>query len=250
MSRNNEALAAFAAATGFQGPIIVFAEALSGFLLLYAGSAIIAWFLTRRLLPGLGIGAIVDKRPLRDRQIAREIQRSLISILIFAVYGVVTFLAWRYGIVTVEFRPSWSKVMGDAAILFGWNEVHFYCMHRLLHTEWLYRHVHRIHHESVVPTPFSTYSFHWLEAVLLGSVMILPMLVYEFSAAALLALPVMSIALNTIGHCNYNAFATRPSMHSASLEHSMHHLRVRGNYGFYLPFLDAWARTTLPKTTR
>jgi lathosterol oxidase len=250
MSRNNEAIAAFAAAAGFKGPIMVFAGALTGFLLLYVGSAIIAWFLTRRLLPGLRIGAIVDKRPLRDGQIGREIHRSLMSILVFGGYGLLTFLAWRNGIVTVEFRPSWYKVTGDVAFLFGWNEVHFYCIHRLLHTRWLYRHVHRIHHESVVPTPFSTYSFHWLEAVLLGSVMILPMLLCKFSAAALLALPVISMALNTIGHCNYNVFATRPSMHSASLEHSMHHLCVRGNYGFYLPFLDAWARTTLPKATR
>ena len=102
----------------------------------------------------------------------------------------------------------------------------------------------------MVPTPFSTYSFHWMEAILLGSVMILPMLFYTFSTAALLALPVMSIAFNTVGHCNYNVFAKYPSIHSASLEHSMHHLRVSGNYGFYLPFLDAWARTTLRRAAR
>ena len=192
----------------------------------------------------------MDKRPLRNGQIGWEIRRSLISILVFSVYGLLTFLAWRNGIVRVEFQPSWYKVAGDVAFLVVWNEVHFYCMHRLLHTRWLYRHVHRIHHESVIPTPFSTYSFHWLEAVLLGSVMILPMFFFKFSGAALLALPVMSIALNTIGHCNYNVFAKYPSIHSASLEHSMHHLRVGGNYGFYLPLLDVWARTTLRKITR
>src|SRR5437879_13500131 len=129
MPPNNEAISAFASATGFQAPIMVFAGALSGFLLLYAGSAIIAWFLTRRLLPGLTIGAVVDKRPLRDGQIKREIQRSLMSILVFGMYGLVTFLAWRNGIVTIEFRPSWYKVTCDIAFLLGCNEVHFYCMH-------------------------------------------------------------------------------------------------------------------------
>jgi Delta7-sterol 5-desaturase len=250
MSKVIEAIAAFPAAHGFRGLALVFAGTLSGFVLLYFGSAGVAWFLTLHLFPWLGVGGIVDHRPLRNGQIGHEVRRSLVSILVFGLYGLVTFLAWRHGIVKIEFRPTWPKVLGDVALLLGWNEIHFYCMHRLLHTRWLYRHVHRIHHESVVPTPFSTYSFHWLEAVLLGSVMILPMLFYKFSAPAILALPAMSIAFNTIGHSNYNLFAGRPAMHSASLEHAMHHLRVSGNYGFYLPFLDAWAGTALRKTAK
>jgi sterol desaturase/sphingolipid hydroxylase (fatty acid hydroxylase superfamily) len=192
----------------------------------------------------------VNERPLRDGQIGREIRRSLVSILVFGLYGSVTFLAWSNGIVRIDFQPTWYKIAGDIAFLLIWNEIHFYVMHRLLHTRWLHRHVHRIHHESVVPTPFSTYSFHWAEAALLGSVMILPMLFYRFSVEAILTLPVMSIAFNSIGHCNYNVFAKRPEMHSASLEHSEHHLRVSGNFGFYLPFLDAWGRTTLRRTAK
>lgn len=229
---------------------LVFALSVSSFLLLYFGSAITAWFLTRELFPRMHLGAVVDERPLRPGQVRFEIRRSLGSIVIFGVFGLITFLAWRNGIVTVELQSTWYKVVVDLLFLLIWNEMHFYCVHRLLHTRWLYRHVHRIHHESVVPTPFSTYSFHWLEAVLLGSVMILPMFFLKFSAASLLALPVMSIFFNTIGHCNYNVFAKHPSIHSASQEHSLHHLRVAGNYGFYLPFLDIWAKTTLRKAAR
>jgi lathosterol oxidase len=250
MPRDIEAIAKLAAAAGFEGGILVFAGALSGFFLLYFGSAITTRFLTRTFFPRMNIGAIVDPRPLRDGQIRFEIRRSLLSILIFGGYGLVTFLAWRSGVVSVAFRPAWYKVIGDVVLLVAWNEVHFYCMHRMLHMRWLYRHVHRIHHESVVPTPFSTYSFHWLEAVLLGSVMILPMLFLSISWQALLALPVISIIFNSIGHCNYNIFAKHPSIHSASQEHTMHHLRVGGNYGFYLPFLDVWAKTTLRRTAR
>lgn len=233
------------AATGFEGALLAFFGAALGFLMLYFGSAGANWFLTRRLLPRLGIGGIVDRRPLRDGQIGREISRSMVSILIFGAYGVVTFGAWRSGIVKIDFTAKWGQIAGDIAILLVWNELHFYGMHRLLHTRWLYRHVHRVHHESVVPTPFSTYSFHWVEAALLGSVMILPMLLFHFNVIALLALPVLSVAFNSIGHANYNVFAKHPEMHSASREHSMHHLRVSGNYGFYLPFLDQWARTRL-----
>ena len=81
------------------------------------------------------------------------------------------------------------------AVLLVWNDIHFYANHRLLHTRWL-RRFHAQHHRSLVTTPFSTYSFHPLEAALLGNVILLPMLLHDFSFAALLSLPVMSLLLN------------------------------------------------------
>lgn len=228
----------------------VWLAATLSFVFLYFGFAATALLLTNRVLPRLGIGAPVDTRPLRDGQIAREIRRSLISIAIFGCYGLIAFAALQAGIVHLRLDASAFTIALEAIALFAWNEVHFYVIHRLLHTRKLYRHVHRIHHESVIPTPFSTYSFHWIEAVLLGSVMILAMLVHDFSPWSLISLPVSSLFFNTIGHSNYNVFASKPNAYSASLEHSLHHKRVSGNYGFYLPFLDQIARTTLLRHSR
>jgi sterol desaturase/sphingolipid hydroxylase (fatty acid hydroxylase superfamily) len=204
---------------------------------MYFSFAGLGWWLSRSLLPGWGVGAIVDARPLREHQIATEIRRSVLSIVIFAGYGWLTTQAYLRGRVDVSWTASWAQIVGDVAVLFVWNELHFFLCHRLLHTRWLYRHVHRIHHESVTPTPFSTFSFHWFEAVLLGSVMITAMAWHTFSIWALLFLPVMSLLFNTIGHGNYNIFAgTR--LRSASAEHARHHRLVAGNYGFYFPVLD------------
>ncbi len=175
----------------------------------------------------------------------------MVSVFRFGGYGLLVFEAWRAGVVEIDLHPSISKIAADLTLLFLWNELHFYCLHRLFHTRWFYRHVHRIHHESVVSTPFSTYSFHWLEAALLGSVLIIPMLAYKLSLIAILGLPVMSIFFNTVGHCNYNIFARRgTAIYSASVEHSEHHRRVSGNYGFYLPFLDRLAKTALARISR
>ena len=38
---------------------------------------------------------------------------------------------------------------------FAWGDFHFYWTHRMLHTKWLYRNVHKVHHESFNPDPFS-----------------------------------------------------------------------------------------------
>jgi len=230
-----------------RGPWAVFGAAFLSFIALYTIFAGTGWWLSRSLLPAWNIGSMVDTRPLREGQIAKEIRRSLVSIAIFAGYGVLTVELYRAGKLNVAWDASWLTIALGVVILFVWNEVHFFACHRLLHTRWLYRHVHRIHHESVIPTPFSTYSFHWVESLLLGSVMITAMLLGSFSIWALLALPVFSILFNTIGHWNYNLLAGT-GRRSASVEHGQHHRRVAGNYGFYLPFLDRLFGTFLRKT--
>jgi len=46
------------------------------------------------------------------------------------------------------------------------HDTWFYWTHRLLHTKALFSSVHRMHHESRVPTAFTGYSFHVVEAVI------------------------------------------------------------------------------------
>ena len=229
-----------------QGPLAVaFALTCVFFAFIYFGFAGAAFWLSGRLLPAWHIGQIVDERPLRDGQIAREIRRSLGSIAVFGLLTVLQVLAYRAGWVRLDWEASSAGIAAQAVILFAWNELHFYGCHALLHRRWLYRHVHRVHHESLVPTPFATYSFHWVEAAMLGSVMLLATLVYPFHPVALGTLPLVSLLLNTIGHWNYDLFAGRAR--SACREHSRHHRLVQGNYGFYLPWLDRWFGTALKR---
>jgi sterol desaturase/sphingolipid hydroxylase (fatty acid hydroxylase superfamily) len=49
------------------------------------------------------------------------------------------------------------------------NDAWFYGWHRLLHHPRLFRHVHAVHHKSVDVNPFTSYSFHMLEALILGA---------------------------------------------------------------------------------
>jgi len=80
-----------------------------------------------------------------------------------------------------------------------WNDVHFYAIHRLLHGRWLFQHIHREHHRAIRPTPFSTYAMHPIEALLLGSVMVLVQPFHAFSLPTLLLFPLVSLAMNNLG---------------------------------------------------
>ncbi|MCD9028228.1 sterol desaturase family protein [Luteimonas sp. BDR2-5] len=205
------------------------------------------WLLTRYLLPALGIGHRIDATPLRPGQLRHEIAGSAVSILIFGIGSVIPWWFLQAGWARLASDPGPLRVLLEAAALLVWNDVHFYLNHRLLHTRPLRRY-HQQHHRSRVPTPFATYSFHPLEAVLLGNVILLPMLVHDFSFAALLSLPVLSLLLNNLGHSNYDfrPAAGHDSWLAASRRHHLHHTRYHGNYGFLLNFMDRWCGTRLP----
>ena len=124
--------------------------------------------------------------------------------------------------------------------------MHFWVNHRLLHTRPL-RRFHLPHHRSVVTTPFSTYSFHPIEALMLGNVIMLPMMLHDFSFWSLASVPLFSLFFNCIGHANYDFFPKVSYAHwfAASRRHHLHHACYNGNYGFQFTFMDRLFRTRL-----
>jgi lathosterol oxidase len=78
-------------------------------------------------------------------------------------------------------------------------------------------------------------------------VILLPMLVHDFSFAALLSLPVASLLQNNLGHANYDYAPGVGHGHwlAASRRHHLHHACYGGNYGFLFGFMDRWCGTRL-----
>ncbi|WP_211371928.1 sterol desaturase family protein [Marilutibacter maris] len=230
----------------FDAPTVM-AVGVAWFTLLYALTGGIAALLWQRLLPSLGYGRRLDPRPLPAGQLRRELWASASSILVFGLGLVVPWGLLRLGWARLAVEPSPWQIAIEIVVLFLWNELHFYLNHRLLHTRPL-RRFHAMHHRSHVPTPWSTYAFHPVEAAMLGSVPLLPMLAHDFSFAALMTLPVLSIVLNNLGHGNYEASADAPARgwRAASRRHHLHHACYHGNYGFLLDVFDRLAGSTIP----
>ena len=206
----------------------------------------INWLLTRYLLPAFNIGHLLDPRPIASGQIKRELMLSSLSIFLFGLGVVVPWAFLQLGWANLAIQPSLIQICLEILVLALWNEIHFYINHRLLHTRWL-RRFHLAHHHSVVTTPWATYSFHPVEALMLGNVILLPMLVHDFSTVALLSLPIMSLIFNNIGHSNYNF---RPKgkgpWRESSRRHHLHHAAFNGNFGFMFGFMDYFFSTKLP----
>lgn len=213
------------------------------FLLLYFTCAGIALGLAK--LNGLRFK--ISQSEYSTIQILKEIRLSILSISIFSFQSIFIQQALLHSWAVIDYTFTPLRFILEATALFFWNEMHFYGIHWVLHRKWWFRHVHHIHHQSHNPTPFSVYSFSWVEAFLLGSVIFLPLFIHTFQVTSLLALPVMSIVLNVIGHSNYDCFSHKNLNHllRASFRHSLHHSKVTGNYGFQLSIFDRLFKTNI-----
>jgi Delta7-sterol 5-desaturase len=223
-----------------------FAALVGGFfLVIYWCFALGCLLATRAVFPALGVGRQLDARPLRAGQQLSEIGASMLTVAVFAIGSLTVWWGLRSGLLQVVTDAGPARIVLEVIALVLWNDLHFYACHRLLHRRWLFERFHLHHHRSRVVTPFATWSFHPVEAALLGSVMPLAMLVWDFSWQALLVLPLHSLLINTMGHSNYDLLPQRRTgqLTTFSRRHQMHHAHFHGNYGFMLPWFDAVLRT-------
>ncbi len=167
-----------------------------------------------------------------------EIKHSLMSIVIFAFSGWPIVYFVRNGVVSLEKTTGMTVIIG-VILLNCWNEIHFFLVHRLMHTRWFMKNVHIIHHRSRIPTIYSVYSFHPLEAILLSTVPLTLVFIFPLSPLAIAIYPFTSIVLNLIGHCNYRIWGKPgPSWFRLATSHNEHHVIGKQNFGFASSLLD------------
>ncbi|MEL6941709.1 MAG: sterol desaturase family protein [Bacteroidota bacterium] len=191
-----------------------------------------------RLLHRLGyLEKIVDKSVSRS-QIFFEIKHSFVSLLIFG------FSAWpiiylvRADVIHLLPNTIWIVLLG-LVILTAWNEVHFYLVHRWMHTPFFMKRVHYVHHKYRIPTVYSVYSFHWLESTLLSTVPLTITPFLPFSPLAIFLFPLVSVLINYSGHCNYRfGKGSGKAWKLFGTNHNHHHSKGKQNFGFASGLLD------------
>ncbi|XP_073113202.1 very-long-chain aldehyde decarbonylase GL1-8 isoform X1 [Elaeis guineensis] len=80
-----------------------------------------------------------------------------------------SYPAFRYmGLRSSLPLPHWSVVLSQMLFYFILEDFVFYWGHRALHTKWLYKHVHSIHHEHATPFGLTSEYAHPAEILFLG----------------------------------------------------------------------------------
>ena len=201
------------------------------FLLLYFGIAPI-FLTTSKLLEHKGYLSKIIQKQVSTKQVQFEIKYSLQSILIFGISAHPVIYGIRNEWITL-LPNTFTNVIAGLIILTIWNEVHFFIVHRIMHTPFFLKRVHVVHHKSIIPTVYSVYSFHWLEAFLLSTVPITIVPFINFSPLAIFLYPLVSILFNFCGHCNYRfGSGNGAAWKLFGTKHNEHHAAGRKNYGF------------------
>ena len=197
-----------------------------------------AFLLACKFLNRKNILEKIVKQEVDRSQEIREIKYSIGSILIFG-FSAFPIIYWiRTGFISLAPDNLFYLIVG-LIILNVWNEIHFFTVHRIMHLPFFMKNVHKVHHQSVIPTVYSVYSFHWLEATLLSTVPILIVPFISFSPSAIALYPLTSILFNYSGHCNYRfGNGQGKSWKLFGTHHNEHHVKFKNNYGFVSDLLD------------
>lgn len=133
------------------------------------------------------------------------------------------------------------------------SDTWFYWSHRTMHHPSIYKYVHALHHKSLDVNPYTSTSFHVIEAVWL-TVWILPLsILMPVSMTALGIMQVIGTFNNLKSHLGYelfpNFFKVVPfNMLVTATNHSLHHTQYNGNYGLFFRFWDIVCGTELNTT--
>ncbi|MFL5810860.1 MAG: sterol desaturase family protein [Flavisolibacter sp.] len=194
----------------------------------------------------------IQPEPPKAKQLRNELLYSLSTILVFTVIGIGVFWLYKKGCTTIYLdikEHGWPYFLLSILLMIVAHDTYFYWTHRLLHTKWMMKHIHVVHHRSVNPTPWAAYAFHPVEAVLEGSFAFVLVIIFPVHVMAFFFLTFFVLFMNVLGHSGFEFLPQRirsgklGSQFTSSTHHNLHHSKVHHNYGYYFTYWDKWMRT-------
>jgi sterol desaturase/sphingolipid hydroxylase (fatty acid hydroxylase superfamily) len=240
------------------------ASGLTTFVALYAimvaryfmVSGLFYWLLWMRPPEKVTARKLTDVRP-RAALIRSEIRWSLISSAIYTIPGAIIIEAWKMGATALYLDVSdygWAYLFVSLAFYLFLHDTWFYWTHRMMHVPKIFKLMHRVHHDSLQPTPWAAFSFHPYEAII-GAIAV-PVLVF-FVPLHVGALMFMLIFMTVTGVLNHTGYEILPDSWLRSFvgahfisaaHHNLHHQRYRCNYALYFRFWDKLMGTDIMET--
>ena len=161
-------------------------------------------------------------------------------------------MAWQYGYTAIYTSwnafPLWYIPLSFLGAMFI-HETYYYWLHRWLHHPKVYKHIHKIHHDSVSTSVWTSFSFHPIESVLQAIIIPLMVMIIPMHLVVLLLMLLIMTISAIINHAGVEIYPSSWRKHIllkwliGSTHHDLHHRRFTKNYGLYFTFWDIWMDT-------
>lgn len=188
-------------------------------------------------------------------QIQKDIGVSIINSFIFSLIGVLTVLAWQNGITSFYLEIAeygWIYIVASLFLIMLIHETYYYFLHRFMHHPKVYKIIHKTHHYSITPSPFTAFSFHPIEGILQAIILPLLILFIPIHYSVLVVYLFIMTFSSIINHLDIEIYPKGFEKHMigkwliGSTHHSLHHSQFRYNYGLYFTFWDKLLKTESP----
>ncbi len=218
---------------------------------------VLPYFVFWKWLPGKFVHLKIQNPERQKPIIKTEILYTVITLLIQTLTFTLIYFGVKKG--TFNIFPGFaSRGMHVEIFAFlGYTlfyDAYFYWTHRLLHMGWLYKKVHVVHHRSLNPTPFTSFSFHPIETVI--NLLYFFPVVYFFpmSLETALFLVILTDFSNVMGHLGYELIPLVTRRHwwgnwlTTPTHHNLHHQLSKYNFGLFWNGWDKFFKTLHART--
>ncbi|WP_343534694.1 sterol desaturase family protein [Pedobacter sp.] len=157
-----------------------------------------------------------------------------IAVMLIGVY------LWKLGWITLsEGKTLWVLFIEIIAIILVMDLL-MYIFHYLVHHPFIYKVLHRKHHEHVSTNYLSLFVLHPLETLGFGLMMLFVFMWYDFSIFSITIYLFVNLIWGTIGHLNREFFPkwSEKLFLGTTKFHNQHHLNEQRNFGFYTSIWD------------
>lgn len=196
------------------------------------------------------------KKPLKRKQLLKEVYWSFFSGLIFAATGLLIYFLYIKGFTAIysdASKYSIAYIPLSVVLFLVLQDTYYYWFHRWMHIPKIYKYLHLIHHKSIHTSVLTSFAFHPLETIVQAAflpfiIMLLPLHIY----ALLGALLIMTISA-TINHAGVEIYPSGKfglwfkKWFIGATHHDFHHRKFNYNYGLYFTFWDRLMKTEFEK---
>lgn len=186
------------------------------------------------------------------KHFTRELKYSALSLFLFSVIANVLYGTKLIQYTTLYYNISehgWVYYFSIIPVMFIIYDLYFYVTHRVMHHKKLFNLFHVTHHKSKEISPITALSMDILEAIINQGALIMLFFIFPIHTSHVYLWVVVTISYTIYLHSGIELFSNKfletkiGKLINTTKTHSEHHLKFKGNYGYYTLIWDKIFKT-------